>query len=282
MNDTRYTVTVDQKEQLTRLIRRLPAMIAGKIPDESGIAEGFRNRLGFALFSLIGPNFEDLGRGGSGADGTKWPPLTKAYLAYGRRFGQGEIVSLKKAAGLGKGHRHAPGKEKGLLTLAQLTTWRQIYGTRLAYLSLRMSYKEASARAAAIAWATIKKQGAKTKLEVFGNRVVQVLVDTGRLRGSLQPGTLSEGSGPQGAYQKPSGLGGDEQLLDASTSGRVICGTNVKYAVYHHAAKSPKRCRRLWPQQFPTEWWNQILGTAVSGLTRIGELFLSGGIGRGL
>lgn len=275
MNEVRATITTDSREELTNLLRRLPAILSGRVPDEKGIAAGFRARIGYTILSLIAPNFNELGRGQIGADGTKWPPLTREYLAYGRRFGPGEQASLKKAAGLNRNNRLAPNDKKGLLTPDQLRLWRKTYSIHRARLLKRFGEAEAGSIAAGIAWNTVKAMGAKTKLEVYGGRTVQILVDTGRLRGSLQPGTLSE-QYAYAEYNKPSVVGGPEQEFEVSEPYKVIVGTNVKYAKYHHNAKSPKRRRRLWPEHFPSDWWSQILGAAISGLSRIPETFRIG------
>lgn len=270
--EVRTTITTDQKPALTELVRRLPSILAGRSQDVAGIAHGFRTRLGFAILSLVGPNFDLLSRGGVGADGTKWFPLSQAYLAYGRRFGKGEETALKKAAGLGKGHRYAPGDEKGLLTKEQLQMWRRIYADRLAWYMRRESDDKAKAHAAAVAWIIVKEKGAKTKLEVYGHRQAQILVDTGYLRQSIQPGTLTE-IGVEGQYSPPGGQGGIAQVMDKDTPYMVVVGTRVQYAAYHHAARNANRRRRLWPQQFPEDWWRQILGVAISGLQRIADLY---------
>lgn len=284
METQTLTITRDQKPELVSLFQRLPAILAGNVPDEHGIAAGFKARIGFAILSLIAPNFDELGRGNTGADGTKWRPLTAAYLAYQRRFGPGEQADLKKLAGLGKQHRHAPGykqtgePKKGLLDPQQLKQWRQIYARHLAYFITRLSEAEAKAIAAGIAWNKMKELGAKTKLEVYGQRQVQILVDTGRLRGSLLPGSLDETGGPEAHYRKPSGIGSQDQEFDISVSGQVIVGTNVEYAVHHHNPKNPRRKRRLWPERFPDGWWREILGAAISGLSKIQTIFRTGGV----
>lgn len=278
MADTYYTVSSDQKLPLVDLIRRLPSILSGRSPDVGGIAAGFRSRLGFKVLDLVAPNFNELGRGGVGADGDKWKPLSKAYLAYGRRFGPTEQADLRKKAGLsGKTNRFAPGDKKGLLDKNQLRLWRRTYADRLAFFIMREPDNAAKAHAAAIAWIVVKKAGGKTKLDVYGNRQVQILVDTGRGAGSLQPGTLIDSGGVGASREKPSGKGAEDQVFE-TTVYNVIVGTNVKYMSYHHAGRRvPKR--RLWPEHFPTDWWNGIIGSAISGLTRIGQLF---GGGRGL
>jgi len=268
-------ITSDNKPALRALIRNLPGILSGRISDENQIAEGFKLRIGFKVLELVKFNFEELSRGFEGADGTVWPPLSKEYLAYGRRFGQGEMASLKKEAGLGRAHHYGPGNKKGLLTSQQYKEWRQIYSRYLARYMLRgHTEQEAKSHAAAVAWIIMKERGAKTKLEVYGNRKVQILVDTGRGRGSLTPGILYE-NGPKAKYEKPGGKGGSEQRFDVEPD-CIVVGTNVKYMSYHHNAKNKNKRRRLWPEKFPNDWWRQILGMAISGLARIGEIYQGG------
>lgn len=282
METTTLTITKDQKPDLVSLVRRLPGIISGRLPDEHGIAAGMKARIGYTILSLIAPNFEELGRGFTGADGTKWRPLSREYLAYGRRFGPGEQKQLKELHGLGRQHSKAPGDKqsgepkKGLLDPQQLKQWRQIYARHLAYFISRMGEQQAKSIAAAIAWNKMKELGAKTKLEVYGTRQVQILVDTGRLRNSLMPGSISD-VGLEAHYRKPSGKGGSDQEFNIDEAGRIIVGTNVEYAVYHHKAKNPRRRRRLWPEYFPAHWWREILGSAISGMRYISTLYRPGG-----
>jgi hypothetical protein len=266
------TTTRDQKPALRELIRNLPGILSGRLPDVASVALGFRTRIGYAILSLIAPNFDELGRGNSGADGDKWKPLSKAYLAYGRRFGPTEQRDLRKQAGLSRQHSKAPGNKKGLLTPDQLKQWRKIYADRLAWYIMRESDDKAKAHAAAVAWIIMERRGAKTKLEVFGNRTVQILVDTGRGRGSLTAGTVSD-FGPGAQYQKPAVKGGMQQEFDVTNPNQTVVGTNVGYMGAHHRGNKRLPRRRLWPENFPSDWWNQILGVAISGLVRIGELF---------
>ncbi len=276
MQDTRVVISADQRDEIVSLVRRLPSILSGRVPDEQGIAKGFRARLGFTLLSLIAPNFEELSRGQTGADGEKWKPLSREYLAYGRRFNKGEQGQLKKQAGLDPRHaRYAPGDRKGLLTTDQLKLWRKTFVQHLARLQMRMDQEEAKSIAAAIAWNKVKAMGAKTKLEVYGSRQAQILVDTGRLRGSLLPGSIHE-NGVYAEYVAPTGIGAKEQIFDIDEPYKITVGSNVSYADCHHSAKNPRRRRRLWPAQLPDDWWGQMMGAAVSGLQRIVELFKYG------
>lgn len=247
--------------------RRLAAILAGAEPDTQGVARGFLLALGFGALSDIKDAFITKARGGSDEMGIQWPPLSKEYLAYGRRFGSGEQAALKKAAGLGKGHRYAPGDKKGLLSAGQLKRWRQIYASRLARFLLSMDEGAAKGRAAQIAWATLKREGAQTKLEVYGNRTVDILRDTGILFNSLSPGMLG-GIGPDATYTKPTGNGGDEQVFDLG-AGSVAVGTTVEYAAAHNFG-GPKMPRRQFlpdsGDQVPDVWWERWFGIAIKAL----------------
>jgi phage gpG-like protein len=244
------------------LARRVVRMLTGQEPDDSGVARGVFLTLGFAALNSIKQDFIVKSRGGTGVDGVKWAPLTKEYLAYGRRFGRGEQTGLKKTAGLGKEHRFGIGQNKGLLTAAQQKEWQKIFGTRLARLSLSMPLPAAKARAAAIAWATLKRQGAKTKLEVYGNRQVEILRDTGVLFNSLSPGQL-DNPGPNATYAKPTGDGGDQQVFQVLGNG-VIVGTNVPYAEAHQEGKKPRPF--LPTGEVPDEWEQNWLDAGLQAV----------------
>jgi hypothetical protein len=150
-------------------------------------ARGFRLRLAVAFLSKVKQAFIVKSRGGTDDAGMTWPPLTREYLAYGRRFGKGEQAALKKAAGLDRKNN-----KRGLLTAAQNKRWKAIYAQSLKWLAAQLPFGEAKAEAGAIAWAKLKSEGAKTKLDVFGSRQVEILRDTGVMFNSLSPGVLSE------------------------------------------------------------------------------------------
>lgn len=260
MPEERVVVTTDQAPQIERLINRLPAILAGQVPDVHGIARGFRSRIGWAFFSLVAPAFNRKGRGQADDAGVTWAPLSPQYLAYQR-----PVTGRKPPRGGGK----APGGNDGLLSATELRLWNQIFARSMKWLILRHDPQKAKAIAAGHAWNVIKELGGQTKLQKFGERKAgvdyQILVDTGRLRQSLTVGQVSE-TGPGAHYAKPRG-----QEFD-SMPGRIVVGSNVKYAGYHHHGKGRRR-RRFWPEQFPADWWQQILGVTRSGLVRIGTLF---------
>lgn len=252
----RIIYTRASRHDIRRIARMLPAILAGRAADPIGVARGFSLRLAVAFLSLVKLAFIIKMRGGTDAAGIRWKPLSKAYLAYGRRFGKGEKAGLKKAAGLGKGNRYSPGGKDGVLTKQQEARWWQVYKRNLGWLAAREgNLGSAKAAAASIAWATIKREGAKTKLEVFGNRQVEILRDTGVLFNSLSPGVLNE-AGADASYSPPDG-----QVVRPSP-GQMIVGTNVVYAMRNH------RTRPLWPDgdKLPKEWLDDLADQASGGM----------------
>lgn len=197
------------------IIRAFVGALTGSDSRYAREASGVFMAVGFAALSDIQQDFIRKARGGTGEDGNKWKPLDPKTLAYSRRFGPGEKAQLKRAAGLGPANR-----QRGLLTAAQNKRWRQIFGTRLARFAESMPVNEAMAAAAAVAWATVKREGAKTKIEVFGNRPHEILRDTGVLLNSLSPGRLVQDN------YIPST---PDQVFETLADG-VIVGTNVAYA----------------------------------------------------
>ena len=136
-----------------------------------------------------------------------------------------------------------------------------------------MAEPDAKVRAAQIAWATLKREGARTKLEVFGHRQVEILRDTGVLLNSLSPGKLSQ-SGNATIYSPPSGDGGDEQIMQATGNG-VIVGTTVAYAGAHQygvpAKGLPARPFLPDPNRIPALWkerWSAVAERAIQRAAR--------------
>ena len=266
------------RAELRNLTYRLGAILAGREADTVGVARGFLLSLGVAALSDIKDAFVTKARGGTDEMGITWPPLSKKYLAYGRRFGRGEKVGLTRAAGLDpKLNRFAPGRGKGLLTKAELERWRQIFSrTWPRFYVSTGSIVYAKAMAARIAWATLKKEGAKTKLEVFGNRQAEILRDTGILLNSLSPGIVSGTPGPNASYNKPTPAGGEQQIFELS-AGQVAVGTTVAYAAAHNKPiKATVPRRQFLPDdasQVPETWWERWFNVGVQALANGAALY---------
>lgn len=239
--------------QFLAFLRQVPSVLI----DDPQVAQSLQLRLGVQLLSCVQQDFIVKSRGGTGRDGITWPPLARSTIAQ-RRTTSAE----RKSAGVG-------GKRvRGLLTAAQDKRWRQIYASRLARLRLVMSEGAAQARAAEIAWAVLKSEGAKTKLDVFGGRKVDMLRDTGRLLRSLSPGVEDRPSGADGQVFQPAG------------PGRVIVGTNVVYAErLHRGVPGKTPSRPLWPLDgsIPAAWLEQIATAMVTGVARAITLVLQRG-----
>ncbi len=210
----------DVREQILSFVKSC----AGTAAEHAESAKVVHTAIGLAALADIKTDFVRKARGGTGEDGVKWAPLSKEYLAYQRRFGPGEKSNLKKAAGLGSGHRH-----RGLLTADQNKKWKRIFGFHFGRLAVSVGPAEAKGRAAAIAWTILKADGAKTMLEVFGSRQVEILRDTGVLFNSLSPAYWTG----DGDYTPP-----EDQIFNLAENG-VAIGTNVPYAsVHQHGSKS--------------------------------------------
>jgi hypothetical protein len=275
------------RQDVRNVAYKLRAILAGRADDPHRVGYGFLLALGFGALSDIKDAYVTKADGGTDEMGISWPDLTPETKAYGRRFGPGEQSRLKGAAGLGRQNRFAPGQNTGLLTAEQLKKWKRLFAQALNRLRVSLPEKEAKERAAQIAWAQLKREGAQTKLQVYGSRKVQVLRDTGVLLNSLSPGVLS-GQPPFMTYTKPSGDGGDQQEFEVSP-GRVSVGTNVPYAAAHqngtrsgvvgpHKAGVANRGavrRQILPDnegQIPDVWWQRWLGIANGALQAGAEI----------
>lgn len=266
--------TTADREEIKAFVRGLPAALAGTGEDTHGIGAGFRARLGWSFFSLVSPNFDKLGRGQRGDDGTTWPRNTPAYLAYGKgpkstRAGRGQMPQNRLGGPPAWGGRLGRGTGTGDLSHAELVRWWAIYGPwKAIFLAQGMPLRAAKARAASKAWIDAKAHGSSTKLKRLGGRRDQVLVDRGTLRRSLLPGELIEQPGGSASYQ-PSN---NEQVFD-ETPGEVLVGSRNKVAGAHHYGKGHLPERRLWPKRVPDDWWEEIIEVGSTGLYRIAELY---------
>lgn len=243
-----HTIYFDgTRAELHQLLRAFPAIVAGSAPDPMGIAKGIQLRVGVALLSKIQQAFIVKSRGGVGEDGIQWPALKRSTVAQRRTS-----ASERKELGL-TGQR-----TRGLLTPAQDKRWRALFAATKNQLMAKfgLSPQAAGARAAQMAWAVLKAEGAQTKLDTLGNRKVDTLRDTGELFRSLSPGVEDRPSGAEG------------QVFQVQP-GRVIVGTNKK--PWHHRGVPGKLpARHLWPPDgnLPDPWWGAILAAGQRGCVR--------------
>ncbi len=236
------------KAEAVELIRSIPALLAGRVPDPFGVARRVQLRVGVALLSQVQQDFITKSRGEVGRDGIQWPPLKPETIARRR-----VTAKERKAAGLTRANKY-----RGNMTAAQDAAWRKRFWEVLRGLRLDLGDKAAKAAAARAAWALVKEKfGYKTQVELFGGRQVDILRDTGDLFRSLTPGVDATPSGAEG------------QLFEA-TPGGVRVGTNRK--PWHHkgvAGKLP--ARPLWPLDgsIPPAWRPALNDAASTGVAEV-------------
>lgn len=235
------------REELEATIRLLPQIVAGRVPDPLGIAKRVQLRVGVALLSQVQQDFVRKSRGETGKDGIKWKPLKRETIAQRRT----STAELKRLGITGK-------RIRGLLTPNEDERWRKIFARTLARLREDgVPESAAKVRAGQAAWAALKAEGAKTKLDILGGRKVDILRDTGELFRSFSPGVEDQPSNADG------------QIFQVPT-GRVIVGTNKK--PWHHAG-IPGRlpARPFWPPDgsIPDAWWPPIQRAAVRGMQQV-------------
>jgi hypothetical protein len=238
------------------VIGQAVASLGGRSSRYATFAASIHTVIGLAALSDIKLDFIRKSQGETGQDGVKWKPLSPKTLAYGRR------------APKGKGF--APGGKDGLLTSDQLKRWNQVFGTRLARLAMSMPIGQAKATAAKIAWAVVKEEGGRTKIEAYASRPHEILKDTAELLNSLSPGQIGDDGVNLTAAKVQS------QVFEVSP-GRVIVGTNVHYAAVHQygSAKQGIPARPFIPEDVPEQWTNGWMEDAKPSIVQMLSLVLN-------
>lgn len=233
-------------EDLRRLLAKLPRVLAGTETDLWGVARGLQLRLGNALLSKVQQDFIRKSRGGTGEDGITWSPLKRETIAARRPPPQKR-----------RGER-----PRGLLTAAQDERWRKLFAGHISRLMSKFGLgpDEAKKRAAQLAWATLKAEGARTRIGTLGNRQVDMGRDTDRMFRAFSPGV----------DDRPSD---EAEQVFQTPPGRVIVGNNVPYFKFFH------RMRPCWPLdgRLPAAWWQSLIDTYRRGLVRAVALIVSSG-----
>lgn len=218
-------------------IRRAPAAARQGGP----IADAMMTRCGLAILGRIKTAFVTKARGGVDEAGDSWKKLSPKTIAYSKTRQRGRGGRTKAE----KGRATHPSQA---LDAKQQARWWSVYRRQLAI------YKGNKGHAAAVAWLVLKSEGARTLVDKYGHRQVEILRDTGILLNSLSPGVSSA-----------------EQVFRVAP-GAVIVGTNRKGARAHHEGV-PGRLpqRRLWPpvNKWPSSWWQDILDQAKQGILDI-------------
>lgn len=240
---------------LARFVQSIPAILSGKEPDPMGLAKELKLRVGVALLSQVQQDYIRKSRGETGKDGERWAPLKPRTIAR-RRTTRAE---LKKLGIKRKGIRRS-------LTDSQNAAWKRLFVYHFR-LGLRdMPRIQAKRRAAAIAWARIKEDGAKTLLDLLGSRKVDILRDTGARLRSFEPGV----------DDRPSEAPG--QIFRTMVPGVVVVGSTEK--PWHQDGDDGRGlpARRAWPKngKIPPAWMPPIRKAGTRGLAVIVRKFLGG------
>ena len=271
--------TTASREEVIDFVRSIPsAVVQGGIDGDRGVGAGFRHRLAESFYSLVAPNFDRLGRGEAAANGESWKRNTEKYLAYGKgpkssRMGTGHapnnILWSEPGSAYSSGEERKLPRGTGHLTGDLLKHWWQVYLQNKAFLLMAgWEHKAAKARAAQVAWEDVKRFGGRTLLQTHGKRRDQVLVDTGKLRASLQPGYVVAGIGASAEYVTANA----EQIFE-SEPGEVVVGSKHKHAAKHHEGRGRLPERRLWPEEIPPDWWDELFTQIIVGLWRVWDTF---------
>lgn len=225
--------------QVADALRRVPHLARG------AAGRGLMLRVGLAALGRVRRAFVAKARGGADETGLSWKPLSPRTVAYSRK------------------HPGMPRKRPGTrpswaLTAAQRARWKGLFAR---YVRV---FRGDAAHAAAVAWAVLKKEGAKTVLGRYGSAKAEILRDTGLLLNSLSPGVVAGRAAPTSPGTKP------RQVFRLGP-GQVIIGTKRKGAVYHHRGTSRLPKRPLWPapRDWTAGWWADIQAQAVMGLLDI-------------
>jgi len=272
-----YKVYTDMNiDSVIDVINAIPLEISGAKPDREGLARDVKSRVAWTMFQHISQAFDDKSRGGADESGLRWKRNSPKYLAYqkgrARAMRMRSDMRPKTWENGGAGYRTNRRKH---LNSTQFRLWKKVYNKNLAILNAtgsRWSATRNKADAANAAWAAMRKAGADSLIKRYGtNNADQILVDTGILRRSLEPGNLaSRIRGTYSEYKKPTA----DQIF-TSRKGWFLIGTRAKTAAYHHfgtgnyyvGGRGAIR-RRLWPlmSRWPSRWWDEACSQAADGI----------------
>lgn len=217
------------QRQVNELVKDLPKILSGKVPDKHNLHKIFWGAFAHSMFKSISDAFKKKSEHGADELGNTWEDLTQDYKAYKRPVGVGEIATNLK-------RRLKPSNNRlGLLTPGQHKRWKTIFGIIYHSYKEELGDEDALALAGQVAWTKLKEEGAQTKRDVLGNRNLPILQRTKKLLTSLLPGKFDASKG----YSKKNG----NQVFQLER-GRLIIGTALEYAEHHDET------RPIWPKDY--------------------------------
>lgn len=213
----------------------------------------FRAAFAREWFRQVALGYEAKAQGKADSLGNRWPDIKPETKAYHR-------PDLRRKVKLG-----AASKLRPTLTKAQDREWREEFTRQLrknptirkAYEGKRQQYlaffvqmedvAEAESRAAALAWMYVKDRfGAKTLLTLLGNKQAPIMIRSGELLQSYQPGDGIPYEPPPGQVFRPKPLG-------------LVLGSQVSYA-------GPASRRRQVQPRGNSEWARRALRAGINAV----------------
>lgn len=260
--------TIHVRETRERIVASL-SKIALEARAGSHIAQSILNKCGIAILRRIHQAFLVKASGGTDDAGDRWQSLSPKTIAYRQtqvvyavsgKSGRNVSLERQEKPMRSKAERGRSTRPSQALSDKQQERWWVVYRRALA------QYKGNKGHAAAVAWIVLKKEGANTLFNKYSTRRVDILIDSHDLVDSLSP----EG---ESKYR----------ILKVTQDG-VEVGTSRPGAMSHHngiPGRLPQR--RLWPHvnNWPSEWWNDLLDIVKSGLVDIAAHLASYGTPHG-
>lgn len=225
MATTNLNSTVSRTE-LRKAIELIPKGIHGK-----GVtAQSILDSCGKVLLSHIRTAFLTKSKGGTDLAGDRWAPLKATTIAYSRSQSSRSRAEKKRNT-----------RPSQILNSKQQNRWWELYRQGLAI------HKGDKASAAKRAWFILKREGADTLINKYGNRKVDILYNTGKLFNSIESSVDSQGN--------------------------IIISSDHPLAKVHHNGSAKKGIpkRRLWPNvtKWPNSWWKDILKIIRDGIVQM-------------
>lgn len=242
------------RAELSEKLAEVLSAIVGRGQDVSGVGQGFSTAIGVAALGDIVEAYKVKARGGEDAMGIRWPPLSPETIAR-RRVSRQTLQQYPRIAERERIRQRA-------------------YKQRLRELSAGMPIEQAKREAKWYAGVTATRLTGEKRVDVLGDRDVEILIDTGVMLNSL---TVGVWDGDQG-YSPPSKEGGENQIFDA-VPGMVTLGTrDRKFNTHNYGSASRNIPRRqVFPDdasEIPDSWWGNWRFAAMGYLTRkLEEIF---------
>lgn len=237
------TSFIGSEDDLAEMVSAVVDVAAGVNPVRTALVTGFLIRCSNALLSQIQQDFITKSRGGTGRDGIWWEPLKPSTIAR-RRLGKGDQKLISDKA------------RNKALTPEQIKANNKAIRQRTAqYIARGMDRDKAREMAKRV---TLRGQ-VPTKTSILGGRNVQILIDTGVMFGTLEPGYLDQ----------PSGV--HDQLLETEPGRLAVGSKSNKFLFNHFGTKRGLPARPSWPLDgdLPMEWWDPVLQAGQRGLQLI-------------